>query len=164
MAHILNLLLTLALTLGAPYPDAKTLSHLWRDKPVLLFPLATCDAPLPHIDEPRINVAGVCKGTPPPRPVLIDTAGILRRLIKDSASAEVHAWFDGMAIYRAQCARCHGDDGSDTTYPGIHPLTGIGNHHTEEQILDMTQRAGFVDLHSLDEKSRRALAIYVAGL
>ena len=157
------LIALLALTLGAPYPDAK-LAHLWRDKPVLLVPQATCDAPLPRIADARIHVVGICKGTLPPAPVLVDTSGIVRRMVHEDAAAEVRAWFDGQSIYRAQCARCHGDDGADTTYPGTRALTGIGNRHSEDEILELVRRAGFVDLHQLDEHSRRALAIYVSGL
>lgn len=172
--------------LGSTFPEeqvvgrhgeSKHLSDLWREKPLVLVPLEPCDAPLPKIDDSRVNIAGIAElhcNRPAvffdahrlESPVLLDNNGVLRRVFRtaDSIPGEVRAWFAGMGVYRARCARCHGVDGGDTGYPGIRVLRGIGNRHCEDETLDMTQRAGFVDLHSLDEKSRRALAIYVAGL
>jgi len=43
-------------------------------------------------------------------------------------------WELGRATYLSRCARCHGEDGSDTTYPEIRPLEGIGRRLTREQI------------------------------
>ena len=34
----------------------------------------------------------------------------------------------------ARCARCHGEDGSDTSYPEIRPLKGIGQRLNREEI------------------------------
>jgi len=155
----------------------KHLSDFWKVKPLVVVPLDSCQTSLPKIQDTRVAIIGVtirqCDRPgvflDPIRlesPVLLDTSGAVRRTFHsvDSIPSEVELWFDGMSIYKAQCARCHGDDGSDTSYPGIHPLTGIGKRHSEPEILDLTQRAGFVDLHALDDKSRRALAVYVAGL
>jgi mono/diheme cytochrome c family protein len=177
----------LAVPLGSSFPDEriigphgemKHLSDFWQAGPLLLVPLASCQAQLPKVEDPRISVLGIAgqrcnrpavffapEGAPASA-LLLDTRGSLRRVFRaaDSIPADVRAWFDGMAVYRAQCARCHGDDGADTGYPGIRVLSGIGNRHSEGEILEMTQRAGFVDLHALDDKARRALADYVAGL
>lgn len=189
MADMVRLLavLVLALPLGSTFPDERVigphgeerhLSEFWRDRPLLLVPLDSCQAPLPKLADPRVNVVGIAgqrcsrpavffdpKGAPASA-VLLDTNGSLRRVFRtaDSIPADVRMWFDGMAVYRTQCARCHGPDGADTGYPGIGVLSGIGNRHSEEEILEITQRAGFVDLHDLDDGARRALAVYVAGL
>jgi len=184
----------LAVPLGSVFPDeriigphgeVKHLSDLWREKPVVLALLDSCQAKLPAIPDPRVKAVGIveqrCTGSAvffdpegavrkrleqASSAVLLDTDGSVRRVFRraDSIPDNVRQWFDGMAVYKAQCARCHGDDGADTSYPGIRVLSGIGNRHSEEEILDMTQRAGFVDLQALDDRARRALAIYVAGL
>lgn len=104
--------------------------------------------------------------------LLVDKSGVLRRVVhkvKSPLSAdelidEVQYWLDGMATYKSQCARCHGEDGRDTTYPGTKSLAGIGNRHTESEILEMTQLAGFVDLSYLSERAKKALASFLAGL
>jgi mono/diheme cytochrome c family protein len=176
-----------AAPLGSTFPDHRVigphgevlhLRDLWQGKPLLLVPLDSCRAPLPTLDDPRVNLIGIAT-QPCHRPavffdsqglpaaaLLLDTNGALRRMFRatDSIPAGLRAWFDGMAVYQAQCARCHGHDGADTAYPGIRVLSGIGNRHSEEEILEMTRRAGFVDLHALDDNARHALAIYVAGL
>jgi cytochrome c553 len=184
----------LAVPLGSVFPDeriigphdeTKYLSDLWREKPVVLVLLDSCQARLPAIPDPRVKVVGIveqrCSGSAvffdpegavrkrlerASSAVLLDTDGSVRRVFRtaDCIPADVRQWFDGMAVYRAQCARCHGDDGADTSYPNIRVLSGIGNRHSEKEILDMTQRAGFVDLHALNDKTHHALAVYVAGL
>jgi cytochrome c553 len=104
--------------------------------------------------------------------LLVDKSGVLRRVVQkvksplsaDRLIDEVRYWLDGIATFKAQCARCHGEDGRDTTYPGTKSLAGIGNRHTEAEILEMTQLAGFVDLSYLSERAKKALAAFVAGL
>ncbi len=97
---------------------------------------------------------------------------MVRRVIRGGSAeehaervvSEVKAWQRGRHIYEAQCARCHGSDGMDTGYPFIKTLDGIGNRHTEEEIIRLTEATGAVDLSSLNAENRTALAIYVAGL
>jgi len=43
-------------------------------------------------------------------------------------------WELGRETYLSRCARCHGEDGSDTSYPDIRPLKGIGKRLTRDQI------------------------------
>lgn len=71
-------------------------------------------------------------------------------------------WDGGRRVYMGLCARCHGEDGNDTGYPGIKKLGGIGNRHNTETILESS--VGFVDLTHLSRKDRDALATFVAGL
>jgi mono/diheme cytochrome c family protein len=92
--------------------------------------------------------------------------GVLRRVFRDSRSivSDVRLWRDGQVIFKSQCARCHGESGLATDYPGTKSLAGIGNRHSDKEILHRTDLAGFVDLSSMDERSKRALTIFVAGL
>lgn len=104
--------------------------------------------------------------------LLVDRERIVRRVVRGGSAEEhaervvraVKAWQGGRVIYEAQCARCHGSDGMDTGYPFIKTLGGIGNRHTEEEIIRLTEATGVVDLSSLNGENRTALAIYVAGL
>lgn len=104
--------------------------------------------------------------------LLIDQDRRLRRVFRASGREwmlqavveDAKLWRDGEAIFKSQCARCHGEDGRDETYPGTKSLSGIGNRHSTERILDLTQMAGFVDLTALNETARRALVLFVAGL
>lgn len=43
-------------------------------------------------------------------------------------------WELGRATYLARCARCHGEDGGDTSYPEIRTLKGIGRRLSREEI------------------------------
>jgi peroxiredoxin len=95
--------------------------------------------------------------------------GMVRRVVPVTRSdAEivgvVKVWEEGRKIYSAQCSRCHGEDGKDTSYPGTKSLGGIGNRISEEEILHRTLLTGAVDLTPLKDASRKALAAYVAGL
>lgn len=94
--------------------------------------------------------------------------GIVRRILHSLTAArivnEVALWQGGRQIYDAQCARCHGLDGTDNNYPNIKSLAGIGNRASESKIIEMTELTGAVDLHALSAKDRQALAAYVAGL
>lgn len=104
--------------------------------------------------------------------VLLDDRGIIRRVIRrdDDAErftavvrAEIRAWQEGRQVFASHCARCHGPDGQDDSYPGVKSLAGIGNRLTEAQILEKTSRTGAVDLTALGDRTR-FLAVYVAGL
>jgi hypothetical protein len=100
----------LALPLGSTFPnaaliaqngEAKHLSDLWREKPVLLVFLDSCQAPLPRPNEERISIAGVTQQRcdrpnvffdpattirnhlqQPTSAILLDTNGALRRVIR----------------------------------------------------------------------------------
>jgi hypothetical protein len=82
----------------------------------------------------------------------------------DTIIENTKLWRDGNAIFMGQCARCHRGDGKDESYPGTKSLSGIGNRHSEKKIFELTQLAGFVDLSALDNRTRRALSVFVAGL
>jgi cytochrome c553 len=100
--------------------------------------------------------------------VLVDRSGKVRRVARgagaDGLESEWKRWRDGRASYEANCARCHGEDGRDESYPGAKSLGGIGTRHTVAEILEKTDRSGFVDLNYLRTEGKKALAIYVAGL
>jgi DNA-binding Lrp family transcriptional regulator len=104
---------------------------------------------------------------------LIDKDGFIRR-IERKVNPETHGkdlhslmkqWLTGKAVYSVHCARCHGDDGNAENYPFAQKLGGIGNRlTTPKEIIEATRAAGLVDLETLGEAERQALAIYVAGL
>ena len=77
----------------------------------------------------------------------------------------VKQWLAGKQRYQAACVRCHGADGGDTaSYANIKSLKGIGNRHTESEIIEMTAANGIVDLAAWSNGARQALARYVKGL
>jgi hypothetical protein len=103
--------------------------------------------------------------------LLIDKDRIVRRVISipdesmsQAIAKEVRQWLDGKETFKSQCVRCHGDDGRDTSYPGTKSLAGIGNRHTESEIVELINRGGFVDLSSWKDRDKHSLATFVAGL
>ena len=102
----------------------------------------------------------------------IDREGVIRRVWRNVSPTTMgadlvtfaRAWNKGQAVYQAQCARCHGDDGNDTSYAHIKTLGGIGNRLSEDQILAATRATGIVDLSQFSADDIRALMTYVAGL
>ena len=73
--------------------------------------------------------------------LLVDEHGILRRKGAVPATAAqavefVREWDQGKVIFHNHCARCHGEDGQDTTYPYIRRLAGIGNRLSPAQIRE----------------------------
>lgn len=70
----------------------------------------------------------------------------------------------GRRVYELHCARCHGRDGKDDTYPFIATLDGIGKRMTLEEILEATWATGFASPHQFSDEEKRGLAVYVAQL
>ncbi len=70
----------------------------------------------------------------------------------------------GKRAFEVHCARCHGPDGKDETYPFIARLDGIGKRMTPAEILEATWASGFVSPRSMNEDERYALGQYVATL
>jgi peroxiredoxin len=102
--------------------------------------------------------------------VLIDENGIVRRIVTAAGDfdgelmKQVRLWLAGKDVYEANCARCHGSAGQDTTYSGVKSLAGIGNRMDESEILRRTSLTGAVDMSGWTDEQSRALAAYVAGL
>ena len=71
---------------------------------------------------------------------------------------------NGRRVYALHCARCHGPDGKDESYPFIARLDGIGKRMSPAEILEATWATGLVSRDSLNEDERRCLGIYVATL
>jgi len=70
----------------------------------------------------------------------------------------------GKRVYGLHCARCHGRDGKDETYPFIARLDGIGKRMSPAEILEATWATGLVSRDSLSKDDQRCLGIYVATL
>jgi hypothetical protein len=70
---------------------------------------------------------------------LIDEDGVVRRIEPAPSSHEgvasfIEDWEEGRAFFVNRCARCHGEDGADDSYPYIRTLVGIGSRLTRTQI------------------------------
>jgi len=103
--------------------------------------------------------------------LLIDATGRVRRAERlDSESdvvrfaARVTQWRAGREVYAQFCAACHGMDGTNTGYPLIKTLDGIGRRISDTAILARTRATSFTNIDALPEEERDALAIFVAGL
>lgn len=48
----------------------------------------------------------------------------------------------GQTLYAAHCARCHGDDGSDTSYPNIKPIADVTRRMSPREVIEKSK--GFV--------------------
>ena len=70
----------------------------------------------------------------------------------------------GKRVYDLHCARCHGADGKDKTYPFIATLDGIGKRMSPIEILKATWATGFVSERQFLEEEKHDLAVYVATL
>ena len=70
----------------------------------------------------------------------------------------------GKLIYNTHCARCHGADVKDDTYPFILTLDGLGKRYTLEQILEETWATGFVAPQQFSDEEQRAMAKFIATL
>lgn len=147
--------------LGAPLPG------LPRDGAALRDLTLTA----PAAPQPLLNQLGALKvawKARPGTPVLVDGAGIVRRVFaanttQDAMLEEIRLWQRGQALYTSYCERCHGPDGTDTNYPGTRSMAGIGNRKSEAEIIEISGRAASVDMSAFSKRDLRALAIYMAG-
>lgn len=67
----------------------------------------------------------------------------------------------GRVIYTAHCARCHGADGGDTSYPGVKTLVDITRHRPGGEILETSRAFATADLSGT---SGTALLLFLATL
>ncbi len=70
----------------------------------------------------------------------------------------------GKRVYDLHCARCHGRDGKDSTYPFIATLDGIGKRMAPKEILEATWATGFASPRQFTDEEKRGLGAYVATL
>ncbi len=78
--------------------------------------------------------------------------------------SRVQDWHRGQAIYAAVCSRCHGKDGTDTSYPLIKTLNGIAARYDDLTIIRETAATAIVNIHQYSEEEQFGLAVFVAGL
>lgn len=67
----------------------------------------------------------------------------------------------GRGLYVSLCERCHGADGSETSYPNIVPLDGIDRRLDEEDVASLS--APFVG-RTFEGEEARALFLYLSSL
>lgn len=77
---------------------------------------------------------------------------------------------EGEASYATACARCHGADGGDRSYPYIKPLPGLGTRLSREQIHQrlnpLVLRPGEISIRGylFRPAEVEALVLYISGL
>jgi hypothetical protein len=103
------------------------------------------------------------------RVIIIDSGGIVRvvRSIK-AQPAGLHAarqlaadWEAGRLSFSTNCGHCHGDDGSDTSYPNVKTMAGIFTRMKPDQILEGGQTFGAVDTASWTASLKEAVLLYI---
>lgn len=67
----------------------------------------------------------------------------------------------GLGLYTIYCQRCHGEDGSDTTYPGTTSLVNIADRLNDEEIATQIKYGGFVDALNISKEDIEALVAYL---
>ena len=107
--------------------------------------------------------------------LLIDRSGVVRRLVKGRVLTGtdlvdfVELWQSGKAYFVAYCARCHGEDGSETLCVDK-PLTGVGQRLSPEQIFQSLRiaEANDLEVYIRGEMIKRsqldAIIVYVSGM
>lgn len=101
--------------------------------------------------------------------LFVDGAGVVRRVFPANAPDraivdDAKLWLRGQGVYASYCQRCHGADGRDTSYPGTRSLSGMGKTKSEAQILEISGRAGSVNMAAFSERDLKALGVFLAGL
>jgi hypothetical protein len=106
------------------------------------------------------------------RAVIVDTSGIVR-VVRDiraggTSLKEAHelasTWEAGRLSFITNCGHCHGDDGSDTSYPNVKTMAGISTRMKPDQILEGGQTFGAVDTASWTASLKEAVLLYIEGL
>lgn len=102
------------------------------------------------------------------RVIIVDTSGIVRLVRKveliDSVQRVALAWEGGRLAFATHCGHCHGDDGTDTSYPNTKSLGGIVTRMTHEKILEGGQMFGSVDTAIWPPSLKEAVRLYIEGL
>ncbi len=126
-------------------PAGRSLHDL-RGKKVLLLPaekpLSGLQAASAEFERREVVVALTSgRAANAGKSCLIDERGVVRRIDPLPASAEgllafLDEWEMGKAAFEYGCARCHGNDGRDTSF-GVKSLARVGNRMTEEQVRSL---------------------------
>ncbi len=102
---------------------------------------------------------------------VVDDGGVVRRAERlpgdasgDRVAHVAREWATGRLLYDVHCMRCHGADGSDTSYSHIIPLNGMGETRTVEEILEASRSTGISGISRLDDEDEWAIAVFIAGL
>jgi cytochrome c553 len=106
------------------------------------------------------------------RAILVDNSGIIRLVRSltanaaglDAARQLAADWEAGRLSFITNCGHCHGDDGSDTSYPNVKSMAGIAIRMKPDQILEGGQTFGTVDTASWTPSLKEAVLLYIEGL
>jgi hypothetical protein len=128
-----------------------------------------------RVDSPRNSASSIAIDDVGPdiwRAVIVDTSGFVR-IVRDIRTGglglkEAHelasTWEAGRLSFITNCGHCHGDDGSDRSYPNIKTMAGISTRMKPDRILEGGQDFGAVDTASWTASLKEAVLLYIEGL
>ena len=133
-----------------------------------------------ELSPPCGRITGVHRVASPPlddkltglRLLVVDTSATIRLSQQvpltaqslDGVAKLVVNWESGRQIFITQCGHCHGDDGADTSYPGVKTMAGISKRMSAARILEGGQQFGAVDMSSWSQAVKDVLLLYISGL
>lgn len=99
-------------------------------------------------------------------------AGILRYKDQPKTAAEQRehlalraiAWNRGRQAFSVHCGHCHGDDGSETSYPNVKSLARITEKISDEKILTGARDFGAIDVTQWSRREQDELLLFIRGL
>lgn len=112
----------------------------------------------------------------PSATVLIDSGGVVRRVLPgrvltgSDLAGFVGLWQSGKTVFKAACARCHGEEGDLHICEDVKPLAGIGKRLTDAKIRELLRIGEINDRDLLirgqvfNRQEVDAVIAYVAGL
>jgi mono/diheme cytochrome c family protein len=106
------------------------------------------------------------------RAIMVDNFGIVRLIRSttadpaglDAARQLAADWQAGRYSFITNCGHCHGDDGSDMSYPNVKTMAGISIRMKPDQILEGGQMFGAVDTANWSASLKEAVLLYIEGL
>jgi mono/diheme cytochrome c family protein len=106
------------------------------------------------------------------RLLIVDADGIVRfdqSFASDadgvkSAAGFAIRWEQGRQSFSVHCGHCHGDDGTETAYPGVRSMAGLTARMTEARILEGAEQFGAVPVSTWDEKEVESLLLFIRGI
>ncbi|MBI4874310.1 MAG: c-type cytochrome [Acidobacteria bacterium] len=112
----------------------------------------------------------------PSATALIDSGGVVRRVLPGlvltgpDLAGFVGRWQSGKAVFKAACARCHGEEGDLHICEDVKPLEGIGKRLTPVQIRErlrigeVNDREVLIRGQIFNRQEVEEVIVYVASL
>lgn len=111
-------------------------------------------------------------GLPGGRVMVVDGGGVVRfdhPLGADpdalrAAAGRAIAWEQGRQGFSVHCGHCHGDDGTETSYPGVKSMAGLSTRLTDAKILEGAEQFGAVPVSTWSVRDMETLLVFIRGL